>query len=186
MKTAYVVVEGPKDAEILRAVLDPKLHVNVVVVPAGGLAYVSSLARSLLVRRSDPVAVFVDADSLDQDSISDRRTQLKELINSVAGRTTTEVIVAVPEIEAIFFTAPEVMKRMFGRIQPELLALGSRDPKGVLDQLASMSQTEWSSQKVLGMMSPHELEQHRRAQPIKEITKFLEKVQNTTKLTQPM
>jgi hypothetical protein len=182
MKLAYVVVEGETDADILRSVLDPKLLIDVGLVPAGGIAYIPSLARSLLVRRSIPVAIFADSDSLDKHSINDRRTQFKGLLNAVARSTSTEVILAVPEIEAIFFTSPDIIKKVFGRTIPELLALGPRDPKGVLNQLSSMNQIEWNAQKVLKQMSIRDLEQLRQAQPIKDLTKFLELVQTNTKI----
>ena len=103
MKSAYVVVEGAADAEILRAVIDPELLSDVEIVPAGGVAYVPSLARSLLVRRRVPVAIFVDSHSLDKGVITDRRTEFKGLLNAVAGRDSTEVVLAIPEMEAIFF-----------------------------------------------------------------------------------
>ena len=82
MKTAYVVVEGPSDAEILRAVLDPRLLDGVGIVPAGGLANMASLARSLLVRRSVPVAIFADADSLQEEVVGERRDQFKDLVHA--------------------------------------------------------------------------------------------------------
>jgi hypothetical protein len=177
MKTAYVVVEGASDEEILRAVLDPKLIENVGIVPAGGLAIVPSLARSILVRRSVPVAVFIDSDSLNPEAISDRRVQFKELISSVAGRIPSLVVMVVPEVEAIFFSAPDLINGVFGQVPPELLALGQRDPKGILAHLESISNQRWDTKKAFEIMSQHDLELIRQTRPINELTGFLAQVQ---------
>ncbi|HEV3438664.1 MAG TPA: hypothetical protein VG122_14965 [Gemmata sp.] len=178
MKAAYVVVEGNSDVEILRAVLDPKLLRSVEIVSAGGQGSILSLARSLLVRRSVPVAVFADSDSLNPEVIGERREQFEYLVNAAAGRTSSKVVLAVPEVEAIFFSAPDVIKGVFGQAPPEMMALGLRDPKGVLAQLGSMSHKPWDVRKAFEMMSPKDLEQLRQTPPIEELTKFLEQVQN--------
>jgi hypothetical protein len=178
MKSAYVVVESDSAAAILRAVLDPKLLKNVLIVPAGGAASIPSLARSLLVRRGVPVAIFADSDSLEQDAISERREQLKYLLGAVAGRTSSTVVLAVPEIEAILFSAPDMIEGVFGKAPPELMALGRRDPKGVLTQLGSMSRQTWDANKAFQLMSKTDLDLLRQTQPIKDLTAFLELVQS--------
>jgi hypothetical protein len=178
MKTAYVVVEGPSDAEILRAVLDPRLLEGVGIVPAGGLANMASLARSLLVRRSVPVAIFADADSLQEEVVGERRDQFKDLVHAVAGKTSSTVVLAVPEVEAVFFSVPDLIRGVFGQAPTELMALGRRDPKGVLAQLGSTSKKPWDLGKALGLMSEKDREQLRQTQPMKELADFLEHVQN--------
>jgi hypothetical protein len=178
MMSAYVVVEGISDIAILQAVLNPNLLENVALVDAGGAASIPSLARSLIVRRSTPVAIFADSDSLQKEVISERREQFKDLVSSVAGSTPSAVVLAVPEVEAIFFSAPDMIKRMFGEVPPELLALGRRDPKGVLAQLGEMSKRRWDVNKAFDLMTDKNLEQLRQTQPIRELTKFLEQVQS--------
>lgn len=178
MNSAYVVVEGITDVAILRAVLDTNLLQNVGLVPAGGAASIPSLARSLLVRRAVPVAIFADSDSLEQESIGERREQFKDLISAAAGRTSSAVVLAVPEVEVIFFSAPDLIKAVFGNAPPELMALGRRDPKGVLAQLGTMSGKVWDTHKAFDLMSDNDLEHLRQTQPIKELTEFLEQVQN--------
>jgi hypothetical protein len=178
MKTAYLIVGGSSDEEILRAVLPPRLLEGIVIVPAGGLANMTSLARSLLVRRSVPVAIFADADSLEEEVIGERRDQFKDLVNAVAGKIPSAVVLAVPEIEAIFFSAPDLIKGVFGQAPAELMALGRRDPKGVLTQLGSISKNSWDLKKAFGLMSPKDLEQLRETQPMRELAGFLEHVQS--------
>ena len=178
MMNAYVVVEGMSDVAILRAVLDAKLLENVFLVDAGGAASIPSLARSLVARRSVPVAIFADADSLQEEVVGERREQFKDLVNSVAGRIPSAVVLAVPEVEVIFFSAPDMIKRVFGEAPPELMALGRRDPKGVLAQLGKMSDKAWDVNKALDLMTDNDLEQLRQTQPIKELANFLEQVRD--------
>lgn len=178
MKTAYVVVEGASDEEILRAVLDPKLLEGVFIVPAGGLANMASLARSLLVRRSVPVAIFADADSLEEEVIGERRDQFKDLVNAAAGKTPSAVVLAVPEVEVIFFSAPDLIEKLLGQAPPELMALGRRDPKGILAQLSSSGKNTWDMKKAFALMTKKDLEHLRQAQSIRELADFLERVQN--------
>jgi hypothetical protein len=58
------------------------------------------------------------------------------------------------------------------------LALGRRDPKGVMAQLGKMSEVSWDVNKALDLMTDKDLEQLRQTQPIRELTKFLEQVRN--------
>ena len=50
------------------------------LVPAGGSLGIPSLARSLLVRRKKPVAVVMDADSMNPEVIEERRESIDELL----------------------------------------------------------------------------------------------------------
>ena len=53
-----------------------------------------------------------------------------------AWRIPFAVVLMVPSIEAIFFMAPQLLERAFGKpISPELLEEGRRQPKQVLHRL---------------------------------------------------
>src|SRR4051794_10509205 len=135
MKRVYVFVEGQTDEEFLRRVLPPEMTNQIEFVRAGSSSGIASLARSFLVRRRTPLAVLMDADSLDPTVIKERRESTEELIQAAAGSIPVKVVVAVPEIESWFFAVPEAIERVLGGKPPDdLMALGSRDPKGVLEQ----------------------------------------------------
>jgi hypothetical protein len=175
MRRAYVLVEGDADANFLRRVLNPDVQKDVEFVPAGGSAAIPSLARSLLVRRRVPVAVFTDSDSLNPTVIKERQQSLEELIELAAASVPVKVVVAVPEMEACFFAAPEVIERVLGRkIPPELIPLGKRDPKGVLDHLAGGGKRKWDTRQAIQAMDGNDIERIRAAPPIQELTKFLQ------------
>jgi hypothetical protein len=182
MKPVYVFVEGKLDEEFLRRVLPAELLKETGIVQAGSSASMASLARSFLVRRRTPVAVLMDADSLNPTVMEERRESMAELIQAAAGSIPVKVVLAIPEIEAWFFTVPEVIERVL-REKPsdDLLVLGSRDPKGVLEQLSRRSKREWDSLQAIGALSEQEIERIRARSDVTELSQFLQKVLSENK-----
>ncbi len=175
MKRAYVFVEGETDAEFLRKVLAPEAQRDVEFVVAGGGTSRLSLARSFLVRRRTPVAVFMDSDSLNPEVIEERQQSAEELIKAAAASIPAKVIVAVPEVEACFFAVPEVIEKVMGEKVPEqLIPLGLRDPQGVLNLLATTAKHKWDTQQAIGVMNAHDIERIRATAAIQELTAFLQ------------
>jgi hypothetical protein len=176
MKLVYVFVEGQTDEEFLRRVLPAELTKETQLVNVGNSAEIPSLARSFLVRRRIPLAVLMDADSLDPEVIEERRESTEELIQAAAGSVPVKVIVVVPEIETWFFTVPEVIERVLG-VKPsaDLLTLGPRDPKGVLEQL-SRGKGGWDSVQAIRALDEQEIERIRARPDVTELSQFLQKV----------
>jgi hypothetical protein len=182
MKQVYILVEGGADAEFLQRLLPPEVLKDAEIVIAGGSSGIPSLARSLLVRRKKPVAVVMDADSIDSDLIDERQTSTEDLIRAADASIPVKVIVAVPEIEAWFFAAPETIERVLGEsVPPEFIALGKRDPRGVLLQLAEKSKTNWDSRRAVGLLDDHDIERIRALPEVSELSSFLRKVQTEDK-----
>jgi hypothetical protein len=71
---AYIVAEGPADAELLRAALDAEGIRDTEVVDAGGRGNMLMAAVTLATSRRKPVAMVLDADSSkdDPDRLDDR------------------------------------------------------------------------------------------------------------------
>jgi hypothetical protein len=174
MKRVYVFVEGQTDADLLRRVLPPELTQGAEFVPAGGSSGIPSLARSFLVRRRAPVAVLMDSDSLDPAVIEESRQSMEELIRAAAGSIPVKVVVAVPEIEAWFFAAPESIERVLGtKVPEEWVALGKRDPSGVLDLLAKHASHQWDTNRAIGALDAHDVERIRAIPAVSELSNFL-------------
>src|SRR5262245_41135666 len=119
MKRVYVLVEGETDAAFLRRLLPPEVTRDAEIVPAGSSSEIPSLARSLLVRRQSPLAVLMDADSLSESVIQERKESTEDLIRSAAAAIPVKVVVVVPEIESWFFVVPEAINRFFGQETPQ-------------------------------------------------------------------
>ncbi len=133
--------------------------------------------RSFLVRRRTPLAVLMDADSLDRTVIEDRRESTEEFIQAAAGSIPVKVVMVVPEIEAWFFTVPEAIERVLGGRPPDdLLALGSRDPKGILQQLSRRSKSGWDTVGAIRALDDQEIERIRARPDVTELSQFIKKV----------
>src|SRR5947207_6144800 len=83
----HVVTEGKTDELLVRKLLTDELihHPQIRVVEAGGRSSAQSLARSILGARSEPVAVVIDADTVDSAQLSGQRDFLESYFGKVAG-----------------------------------------------------------------------------------------------------
>jgi hypothetical protein len=182
MKQVYIFVEGPTDAEFLRRILPPELLKDAEIVPSGGSDGIPSLARTVLVMRRKPVAVVMDADSLAADMIAERQESTEEFIRAAAGAIPVKVVVAVPEIAAWLFAAPEALARALGGTGPEeLIHLGRRDPSGVLQQLAEKNHRKWDSMRAIGLLDAEDIARIRALPEVTELSTFLKKLQKEDK-----
>lgn len=80
---AYIVIEGSLDEKLLQRLLPAKLLCDVGIVAAGSLSSVTSMSRSLAVRRQVPLLIIVDADSVESRLIEERRSELKYIVAGV-------------------------------------------------------------------------------------------------------
>lgn len=112
---AYVVTEGAADAELLRRMLAsaglPDFHVS----SAGAKSSAISLAKSILFRRGVPVAVVLDADTLDERSVAEQETGYYDLLRSASARVPFRIFLAVPALEGILFSDPAALSHIVGK-----------------------------------------------------------------------
>jgi hypothetical protein len=178
MKRVYIFVEGPTDADFLRRILPEEVLKDAELVNAGGEAGIPSLARSVLVFRRRPIAVLIDADSVEPDVIEERKQGLEDLIRAADGSIPVKVVTAVPKIESWFFTVPEVIERVLGeKVPSEWVPLGKRDPRGVLQQLAGNSNKKWDTNQAISALDGQEIERMRAIPEVAELNTFLQEMQ---------
>jgi hypothetical protein len=102
----------------------------------------------------------------------------EELIRAAAASVPAKVVTVVPEMEAWFFTAPEAIGRVLGKKVPrDMIALGKRDPVGVLSWLEGKSRKPWDLQQALAVLDDHDLQRIRALPEVAELCAFLAKVQ---------
>lgn len=77
---------------------------------AGGKSAIISLAQSLLVTRHQPVAIVMDADSVEIERIHEQERIYYDLLRTRAMDVPFKVILAIPDIVFLFFEDPEVLK----------------------------------------------------------------------------
>ena len=110
---AYIVVEGPADADWLRAAFPPESLEDVAIVPAGDLSEATSMARTLLVTRRKPLAFVFDADAEAPNVVRERFQSAQEIVGMVAGRVPFRVVLAVPSLEALSIPGADSRRSSF-------------------------------------------------------------------------
>jgi len=139
MKT-YIVVEGPFDAEILRATLSPHTVDNTRFVVGGGQSSGVSLARSLISDRGEPLLLVMDADTVHQEAILEQEKAYRELLGAVAINTPYDVVLAIPELEVIFFQDLDVLAAILRMpINKEVAVNSLYEPRKTLSMLLKKS-----------------------------------------------
>ena len=109
-----VVTEGNFDGMLLaRLIADEQERYNVEISGGGGKSAVFSFARTLLAVRRIPVAVVIDADSPEQDAALECQRDAEEVNGDAAAGLPLRVLVAVPELEILFFHRPELLRRVY-------------------------------------------------------------------------
>jgi hypothetical protein len=181
---AYIVCEGDLDAQLLQRLLPEGLMQEIEVVSAGGVSAVKSLSRSLIVRRQVPVAIVVDADSVDPKVVQERRENLVEIVESVSVNTPVKVILAIPAMETIFFQDSDLLARLLG-FQPAqaILNLAISQPCQALAQLLAQSLTHHNQSQLINQFTHADLKILRKAPVMQEIIHFLQSVQETAKVS---
>lgn len=135
---SYVVVEGKLDVDILSAVKRSVAPgIDVVFVDGKGKSNAVSLARSLLVARKCPVALVVDADTVNPNLVQEQRQGFESLLGLVAPRDLWAVVMFEPEIERCLFRDPGFTERLFGDPLSERdRVLAEYNPRRALYELA--------------------------------------------------
>jgi hypothetical protein len=174
---AYVVVEDRSDVELLRRVLDEELRREVEFFEGGGLDGITSMARTLVSLYRQPIAIVIDAHSSDEEVVRTRRQSLEEVVGSVAGNVPIRVIVAVPELEIIFFEAPALLQRLYpGRLSPTVLEMASLSTRRALKMLDPSADLQSFRQRVLAGLTEEDVAALQETSVLRELTDFLRKV----------
>jgi hypothetical protein len=124
----------------------------------------------------------MDSDSLDQDVIEEGEQSTEDLIRAADAAIPVKVVSAVPQIEAWFFAAPQAIRRVLGKkVSPEWIALGKRDPTGVLQQMEAISKKKWDLQQAISSLDAQDIDRIRALPEVAELSTFLQKVQQDDK-----
>jgi hypothetical protein len=184
--TVWIVLEGPSDRELISALLPPRLESLVRLVPTGGLSNLASVARTLLVKHKEPVALIADTDSLDAGVINERYTTLQQLLRDVAGGTPFTVVLAIPELEDVFFEATESLARIFPNIDlSSHLMFYKTQPKHALAFLFKSGGGPKNLTALLNELTEDDTQKIRQAPPLRDLISFIERVATVKMADQP-
>lgn len=172
---AQVVVEGVGDRLLLSSILihaRPDLASKVGVMQAGGSGEVLGLGRSMLYRHRIPVALLLDADALDEDTIAQRRSQILAYL-ARAPAAPFDVFFAVPVLEATLFSVPgqAAIERLCGHpLSVDQVRAGQSSPGRTLVDLFGGDPLKVISDR----LSPEEARSLAALEPFAGLIRFLD------------
>lgn len=138
----YIVTEGGFGVTVLSRLLAAEVQLGLRIVPASGKSAAQSLARSLVAARRRPVALVLDADTTDEASVRRQRLVARELLAMASPGVPTQVFMAVPTIEALFFADRQLLERLVGdHIPDNQWAAGRFQPRETLQEMLRTRRT---------------------------------------------
>jgi hypothetical protein len=161
-----VVVEGPDDARLLRALAGRELAGRLRVFAAQGLASLATVGRNILFDEGGPVLVVMDSETLDPQlsrelqgltaaALSWPLTSGVPIPRDAESAPPFKVFAFVPEIEVVFFEAPQALDRLLGKATPqEKVKDGLLVPKPTLLELLKNGRPHRDYQSLLEDMDP--------------------------------
>lgn len=174
MRKLNVVTEGPNDEALLRLLLPRAANghsVEIILRSGRGWSEAESLASSVLAGLREPVVLVVDADTRDERLIEERRRDLSDLLGMHGPESMWRVILMVPEMEALLFRDPSLLRSALGlELDERLLYRAKFEPRTVLEEL--LARVGLSYQQLLARLESSDLSIILEASEIRQIMDF--------------
>lgn len=169
---AYVVTENLHHSELLKRLLPAPIVQDVQFIEGGRSA--DSMASSVAAVRQKPVALVMDAHTTDEVTVLERKTSLRELLKLPASGVRSEVFLARPELEAIYFYSRAILEQTTGReLTPVLLEKSKHRPKDALEEFLSASDKFKNPIDLLSALGEREMDKLRQHPLIQQLDAFL-------------
>jgi hypothetical protein len=137
----FIIVEGKTDATAIRVILGNELARQTRLFAAQGRTSLVTVARNVYFHEGGPVLIVMDADTTTPTLVQEQKAMTRAALETLIPSVTNEdrrvrVFAFVPEIEVIFFEAPQALERLLGEpIPPEAVQEGLLLPSQILDAL---------------------------------------------------
>lgn len=178
-----IVVEGPEDARIIRAIAGQELAPRLRVFASQGLASLATVGRNVLFHEGGPVLLVMDSNTLDPRLAAELRSMNRAALSGVVTSggpipqpsdsppESFQVFTFVPAIEVVFFETPQALDHMLGRkTPPEKVREGRLLPKQTLSELLESAHAHRDYRSLLADMDPqvrHAIASGRQAKALK-------------------
>jgi hypothetical protein len=173
MKVRIVLISDTA-RQILQALLPRNSQSIAELVLAGERSGMNSVARTLLVKYKEPVAVILETHTSDAATVGEKLRSMEYLLEIVAGGTPFKVVPCVPEIEVIFFEAPNLLKSMFPKFDLATYSMFCKtQPREVLNLLLNQGGGPTTLEQFLASLTEKDLEKLRTKGPAQELIQFI-------------
>jgi hypothetical protein len=172
---ATVLTEENFDGMFLAALIaSERLRDGIQIRVGGGESPGHSFARTMLAVRRTPVAVVINADSPEPKAAMERQSSAEEVIGIAAFGVPFRVLVAVPELDILFFQRPELLSRVFGvPISDHVMELAQLSPRRALKKIDGEESLENIRVRLLRAMNATDLEAFRATELIQDLLSFI-------------
>jgi hypothetical protein len=173
--SATVLTEANFDGMLLAILLaDEEKRDGITIGVVSGLSSGYSFARTMLAVKRTPVAVVIDADSPEPEVGLERQRSAEEVLGDAASGVPFRVIVAVPELEILFFERPQLLKKVYGKsVTTLIIELGELSPRRALQKLDPDLTYEHLRFKILKAMDETDIRALRATPLMKDLLSFL-------------
>lgn len=173
MTQLYIVTESHNATIILERLLFASLGHNVKFVACDSYDSAQNIAGNLLLLKRRPVVLVLDADSVDPESIGDRRVNNEGLLRFSAVAP-FKVILAIPEIEILLFQDRAILEELLDcEISAIEWARAEFIPRTILQKLLNNSSHPMTLEALLDQLTPAMIDKLRHHPLLQEITTFL-------------
>jgi hypothetical protein len=170
---AYILTEGPADVAFLQRIIEGKVKAPLEFVAAGGKSAVTSMAQSLIVSRRAPVAVVLDADTLDPQLVGEQERIYSDRLGSYSHGVPFRFFLAVPEMEHLLFESPGLLDSELGiQVSKHDAGEANVQPRQVLERLIRRSSFK-NRQEFFGNLSDGAVKELARLPLVDALIRFL-------------
>jgi hypothetical protein len=169
-----VLAESNFDGMLLATLLAEEQHRdNIEVRVVRNLTAGYSVPRTMLAVERKPVAVVINAQSPEPEAASERKRRAEEVIGDVAAGVPFRVIVAVPELEILFFRRLDLLRRVLTGVDDHLIELAELSPRRAIAKLTPGEPYEQARFRILRAMDDDDVKALRETDLIKDLLDFI-------------
>lgn len=172
---SYVVTEGPYDVELLRRIIAGRIKKPPEILAAGVRSSVVALATSLLIDRCGPVALVMDSNTHNENSVREQKIICYELMKRFAIDISFRVFFAQPSLEVILLETPELIGQVFEqKFSEDRLMAATIHPGQSLARMTEESRFGTTAQLVQDL-DPEQLDMLTEHPLMRSLLQFLER-----------
>lgn len=176
---AYVVTENEFDKELIESLLARHFgrRAREIRVWAAGDKYNAwTGACALLPKKGLPTAIIVDADTIDDDLTEEQLGNLKYLLGTAAHKSMWLLVLAKPEVEAVFFSNHALLERATGKKVSELdVARAALGPRAALQKLLPKPRSGHGAKQMVKKLSESDVQYVLSSEAFRPLIEFLER-----------
>ncbi|MEZ4725828.1 MAG: hypothetical protein R3E79_01705 [Caldilineaceae bacterium] len=167
------MTENPDAALLMEKLLSKEIRYAITYVPRTDYSWAQSTAAVLVRTKPSPVILVLNADSVDPETIRDRRVMNEELIGFPKTKR-IKVALAIPEVEILLFQDRAILEELFDcEISDVDWARAEFIPRTILQKLLTQGPQSMTLEELLDQLTPPMIEKLRHHPLLQDLTEFL-------------